>query len=74
MKFLVLTRIDILVHPKRSADSKEYDIAIILLEKKPPYTDFIRPICLPDIADHDLTNPDEVIYVTGWGWTHGCKY
>lgn len=71
--------------------SKEYDIAIIILEKKPPYTgnlakvrlllsflftyysflrlDFIRPICLPDLAENDLSDPDEILYVTGWGKT-----
>lgn len=26
------------IHPKRMDSSKEYDIAIIILEKKPPYT------------------------------------
>lgn len=82
-----------MIHPKRSDESKEYDIAVIILETKPPYTgskhissnsvditlilvfliDFIRPICLPDIADHDFADANEVIYVTGWGWTHGCK-
>lgn len=35
--------------------------------------DFIRPICLPDLAESDLFNPDEILYVTGWGWTVGCK-
>lgn len=28
----------ILIHPKRTNSSKEYDIAIIILEKKPPYS------------------------------------
>lgn len=28
----------ILMHPKRNDSSKEYDIAIIILENKPPYT------------------------------------
>lgn len=30
--------LDILIHPKRTDTSKEYDIAIIILETKPPYT------------------------------------
>lgn len=30
--------IGILIHPKRTDSSKEYDIAIIIMEKKPPYT------------------------------------
>lgn len=29
--------------------------------------DFIRPICLPELAENDLIDPDEVLYVTGWG-------
>lgn len=27
--------------------------------------DFIRPICLPDLADNDLFDPSEVLYVAG---------
>ncbi|XP_031626740.1 serine protease 7-like [Contarinia nasturtii] len=61
----------IVIHPKRSDSSKEYDIAIIILEIKPPYTDFIRPICLPDLAEKDLIDTNEILYVTGWGWTIG---
>lgn len=66
-------KIDILLHPKRSEKSKEYDIAIIILETKPPYTDFIRPICLPDLAEKDLFDSNEILYVAGWGWTVGCN-
>lgn len=36
-------------------------------------TDFIRPICLPELADNDLYDPNEIVYVAGWGWTIGCK-
>lgn len=51
------------------------DIAILILEKSPPYTDFIRPICLPDkTMALDYTNDSkDVLYVTGWGWTIGGK-
>lgn len=35
--------------------------------------DFIRPICLPELAENDLFDPDEVLYVTGWGKTETNK-
>ncbi|KAG6464793.1 melanization protease 1 [Manduca sexta] len=36
---------DIFVHP--DYDGKEHDIAVLRLKEDAPYTDFIRPICLP---------------------------
>lgn len=81
LEFSILTstiHLDILIHPERTSNSKLHDIAILLLEKEPPYTDFIRPICLPDhqilsLEDVNQNNDKGVLYVTGWGWTIGCK-
>lgn len=63
----------IVIHPERSPKSKLHDIAILILEKVPPYTDFIRPICLPEqtLSLVDINNKKGVLYVTGWGWTIG---
>lgn len=52
---------EIIVHP--DYDGKEGDIAILKLDTDAPYTDFIRPICLP-------SNPikgNVTLYATGWG-------
>lgn len=44
-----------------------------MLEKVPPYTDFIRPICLPEqtLSIDDINNKKGVLFVAGWGWTIG---
>jgi len=64
---------NVLIHPERGPKSKLHDIAILILEKTPPYTDFIRPICLPEqtLMVPDLNDKKGVLYVTGWGWTIG---
>lgn len=52
---------EIIVHPNYS--NREHDIAILRLEEEAPYTDFIRPICLPsgDLAE------DTQFLAAGWG-------
>lgn len=36
--------------------------------------DFIRPICLPAVKHHNFFSPEEILFVTGWGYTvNGCK-
>ncbi|XP_047036615.1 CLIP domain-containing serine protease B9-like [Helicoverpa zea] len=52
---------DIIVHPGYS--NKEHDIAILRLAEDAPYTDFIRPICLPS---GDLEQ-DTQFFAAGWG-------
>lgn len=60
------------IHPERNSKSKLHDIAILILETVPPYTDFIRPICLPEtLSLEDINNKKGMLYVTGWGWTIG---
>lgn len=59
-------------HPKyNQAQSKRHDIGLIRLKGTAPYTDFIRPICLPT---RDLTLPENMppsfsLYAVGWGKT-----
>lgn len=39
---------EILIHPQyRPADTYDYDIALLLLDKPIEYNPFVRPICLP---------------------------
>lgn len=62
----------IIPHEKYVASSKSqpYDIALIRLARSIPYTDFIRPICLPlkDILKRS-TFEGTVMDVSGWGKT-----
>uniref|UniRef100_A0A2H1W881 SFRICE_013123 n=1 Tax=Spodoptera frugiperda TaxID=7108 RepID=A0A2H1W881_SPOFR len=59
-----IVRIDvekIIVHP--GYDGKSHDIAVLKLAEDAPYTDFIRPICLPA----GELQPDTMFAATGWG-------
>lgn len=62
----------IIAHEKYSASSKSqpFDIALIRLARSIPYTDFIRPICLPlkDLLKRS-TFEGTVMDVSGWGKT-----
>nr|XP_026492018.1 phenoloxidase-activating enzyme-like isoform X3 [Vanessa tameamea] len=45
---------------------KRHDIALLRLTDAAPYTDFIRPICLP-ISDIMQTTSPHMLFVAGWG-------
>ncbi|KAG6438680.1 hypothetical protein O3G_MSEX000143 [Manduca sexta] len=56
-------------HPRYTGldNERRHDIALIRLKIYAPYTDFIRPICLPKI-DYLLSPPANFsFYVAGWG-------
>ncbi|XP_063897067.1 phenoloxidase-activating enzyme [Helicoverpa armigera] len=69
-----VTRIEIekvIPHPQYNPVSalKRNDIALLRLKENAPFTDFIRPICLPN---KDLTLPENTpqnfsLYAAGWG-------
>nr|XP_021182950.2 phenoloxidase-activating enzyme [Helicoverpa armigera] len=52
---------DAIVHP--GYDGKNHDLAVLKLAEDAPYTDFIRPVCLPS---GDLPS-NTVFAATGWG-------
>ncbi|KAM3956374.1 CLIP domain-containing serine protease B10 [Aphomia sociella] len=52
---------DVIVHP--GYDMSEHDIAVLRLAQDAPYTDFIRPICLPTGTIKD----DVTFTAAGWG-------
>ncbi|XP_059044939.1 CLIP domain-containing serine protease HP8-like [Achroia grisella] len=52
---------DVFIHP--GYDSHRHDIAVLRLAKEAPYTDFIRPVCLPTGA----VRQDVTFYAAGWG-------
>lgn len=57
----------ITVHPNYNSRFTHNDAAILRLASKAPHTDYIQPICLPDIQDGDLAG--EAVKVIGWGAT-----
>ncbi|XP_035455812.1 phenoloxidase-activating enzyme isoform X2 [Spodoptera frugiperda] len=68
----------IIPHPNYSfsANDKRNDIALIKLKELAPYSDFIRPICLPtkDINLSSNRNDYFTMIVVGWGATETKKY
>ncbi|XP_077283142.1 ovochymase-like [Arctopsyche grandis] len=62
---------EIIVNPYYDPESihQHNDIALIRLKEKVNFTDFIRPVCLPDIQlfpDYNFTDGSR-LYVAGWG-------
>ncbi|CAG9786122.1 unnamed protein product [Diatraea saccharalis] len=58
---------DYILHPDYDNERLYNDIAIVRLQRVAPYTNYIRPICLPplDIDNPELTNLK--LAVAGWG-------
>lgn len=46
---------------------KYHDIALIRLKHSAPYTDFIRPICLPSIDVTSNSTANLTLWAAGWG-------
>lgn len=61
---------EIIVHPDWEVYEDDYDadIAILVLSDHVPYTNYIRPVCLPFEDDAtDISAVDVDGYVVGWG-------
>ncbi|XP_063834116.1 phenoloxidase-activating enzyme-like [Ostrinia nubilalis] len=61
--------LQIIIHPEFDQIHKNHDIALIRLEKAVPFTDIIKPICLPSNVSDLTRNPPEKfqLVVAGWG-------
>ncbi|XP_005392885.1 PREDICTED: transmembrane protease serine 11A [Chinchilla lanigera] len=55
----------IVVHERYRSPSREYDIAVVQLSSKVPFSDDIRRVCLP--AASDSFRPNSTAYITGFG-------
>ncbi|CAB3240508.1 unnamed protein product [Arctia plantaginis] len=55
----------IIPHPQFNAKERINDISLIRMKQNAPYTDFIRPICLPTA---DVTLKSEHFYLRAAGW------
>lgn len=59
--------------PRYDVFSFVNDIALIRLERKVPFSSFIKPICLPRNAEDSGLVPGNQLTVAGWGQTDLCK-
>lgn len=63
-------------HPEYNALSKQNDIGLVRLARMAPFTDFIRPICLP-MSDITVNSPPPdsfKLYAAGWGATENSTF
>lgn len=61
---------EIFIHEEHSLRKKINDIAVIRLERKITYSDFIRPICLPSRDMLDTVYDGVDLTVAAWGATN----
>ncbi|KAI5632270.1 trypsin domain-containing protein [Phthorimaea operculella] len=54
--------VDVIIHEEYDG-MLDHDIAVLVLEEEAPYTDFIRPICLPT----GTIPPHTMFSASGWG-------
>lgn len=57
----------VISHPNYNAFTFDNDIALMELDSPVPYSDYIRPICLPAMQ-HDFPT-GSTVWITGWGAT-----
>ncbi|XP_055612830.1 transmembrane protease serine 9-like [Uranotaenia lowii] len=62
---------NILLHPMYDSEfrSKYHDIALIEIDDTPEYSDFLRPICLPEAHYDNGVAKGRYFSVAGWGRT-----
>uniref|UniRef100_A0A8D8FXI8 CLIP domain-containing serine protease n=1 Tax=Culex pipiens TaxID=7175 RepID=A0A8D8FXI8_CULPI len=63
------------VHPDYDSNSrnKYHDIALIQIERSPEFSDFLRPICLPEPELENGATEGNKLSVSGWGRTDICR-
>ncbi|KAL0860349.1 hypothetical protein ABMA27_009750 [Loxostege sticticalis] len=54
-------------HAEYSPLTRRHDIGLIRMQQAAPYTDFIRPICLPTVDITVKPPPNFKLYAAGWG-------
>lgn len=62
-----------IIVPRYDEFSFVNDIALIRLERKVPFSSFIKPICLPRSEKDSGLVPGNLLTVAGWGQTDLCK-
>lgn len=64
-------------HPQYNPQSSEQynDIALLRLDRRVEYSDFVKPICLPRTADlKEKSSVGQRLQVAGWGRTATARY
>jgi len=54
-------------HPNWNAATLRGDISLIKMDSAVNYTEYIRPICMPNQTEHNDFHAGDRIHVTGWG-------
>ncbi len=58
----------VLRHPKYHRGQAYYDVALLRLERKIEYSDYIVPVCLPELpSPYANTHQGKLVTLTGWG-------
>ncbi|XP_053692004.1 CLIP domain-containing serine protease B8-like [Sabethes cyaneus] len=62
----------IIIHPDyvSHSDQQHHDIALIKIDRIAEYTDFLRPICLPERGFNTGLQSGKTLNVCGWGKTN----
>ena len=60
---------EVIIHPNRVEETKEYDQALLLLEKSLQLSERVKPICLPS-GSNATPSPGTMVMVSGWGSDH----
>ncbi|KAM4657575.1 transmembrane protease serine 9 [Amazona ochrocephala] len=56
----------IIPHPSYNADTADYDVAVLELQRAVSFTKYIQPVCLPDAGHHFPTS--KKCLISGWGY------
>jgi secreted trypsin-like serine protease len=62
----------VIMHPKFNRFTFDNDIALIELDDRVKFDDYVQPICLPDKGDQFV--PGTIASVSGWGYTSYRKF
>ena len=60
---------EVIINPNRVEETKEYDQALLLLEKSLQLSERVKPICLPG-GSNTTPSPGTMVMVSGWGSDH----
>ncbi|XP_050394188.2 transmembrane protease serine 3 [Patella vulgata] len=61
----------IIVHEAYNTSTAENDVALLILSTNMMYSNYIRPVCLPD--DNESVPVGTICYIAGWGATRGTS-
>ncbi|KRZ12546.1 Plasminogen -like protein [Trichinella zimbabwensis] len=65
---LVIQSSQVLVHPLYNMKTMEYDVALIKLKRRIPFSNKVLPVCLPSARNY-YPPINATAFVTGWGRT-----